>query len=66
MSKVCVGVGVGVGVGLCMDLYVCDVIVNVVVGVFGAEGVVEEPFFAISKTIAKIWRCYKSVVKYKE
>jgi len=41
-------------------------ILYVVVGVFGAEGVVEEPFFAISKTIAKIWRCYKSVVKYKE
>jgi len=40
----------------------------VVVGVVvvEGEGEVEGLFFAIGKTIARIWRCYKSVGKCKE
>jgi len=41
-------------------------ILYVVVGVVVVEGEGEGLFFAIGKTIAKTWRCYKSVGKYKE
>tara|TARA_R100000734_G_C3252990_1_gene53947 strand:- start:151 stop:294 length:144 start_codon:yes stop_codon:yes gene_type:complete len=41
-------------------------ILYVVVGVVVVEGEGEGLFFAIGKTIAKTWRCYKSVVKCEE
>ena len=41
-------------------------ILYVVVGVVVVEGEGEGLYFAISKTIAKTWRCYKSVVKCEE
>ena len=61
--------GVCVCVCVCVCIYVCVcVCVGVVVGVgvVVVEGEGEGLYFAISKTIARIWRCYKSVVKYKE